>query len=94
MIIKNCVIYFGLQIYDNIAMTTESKPEGIPSKVPQWLQADLFLDVLRDTVKGFSKVKSFNAKSGSAAGENYATIMLRVNIEVELEGISCAVCVL
>lgn len=59
-----------------------------PSKVPEWLQSDLFLDILQSNVKGFSKIKSFNIKSGSVAGDNYATIMLRVNIEVELEGIS------
>lgn len=70
-------------------MATEAKTESAPSKVPEWLQGDLFIDVLRSNVSGFSKIKSFNAKSGSAAGENYATIMLRVNIEVELEGISC-----
>lgn len=74
-------------------MANEAKPETTHKEVPQWLQPDLFHDVLRDTVKGFSKIKNFNSKSGSTAGENYATIMLRVNIEVECEGISWVVCV-
>lgn len=82
------VIYFNWQIKD-IAMATEAKTDSAPSKVPEWLQGELFIDVLRNNVSGFSKIKSFNAKSGSAAGENYATIMLRVNIDVELEGTSC-----
>ncbi|XP_033239795.1 uncharacterized protein [Drosophila pseudoobscura] len=56
------------------------------SKVPDWINAEIFEDVLKSTVPGYSKVKTFKADSGSAAGENYATIMLRVNIEVELEG--------
>jgi len=65
---------------------TEEKIEAPVSKVPDWVQAELFIDVLKESVKGFSKIKSFKASSGSAAGENYATIMLRVNIEVVLDG--------
>ncbi|KAH8311364.1 hypothetical protein KR044_005921, partial [Drosophila immigrans] len=65
----------------NLKMATE-----VPvSKVPDWVQAEIFTDVLKESVKGFSKIKSFKADGGSAAGENYATIMLRVNIDVELE---------
>ncbi|KAH8399662.1 hypothetical protein KR215_011410 [Drosophila sulfurigaster] len=55
------------------------------SKVPDWVQAEIFTDVLKESVEGFLKIKSFKAAGGSAAGENYATIMLRVNIEVELK---------
>ncbi|XP_017007948.3 uncharacterized protein [Drosophila takahashii] len=55
------------------------------SKIPDWITADLFEDILKANVEGYSKVKSFKADIGSAAGENYATIMLRVNIEVELQ---------
>lgn len=67
-------------------MATESVGNASSSKVPDWVQGELFIDVLKDTVKGFSEIKSFKAESGSAAGENYATIMLRVNIQVQLEG--------
>ncbi|EDV93520.1 uncharacterized protein LOC122322511 [Drosophila grimshawi] len=66
-------------------MTTEAKTDQTASKVPDWVQADLFVDVLKESVKGFSKIKSFKAAGGTAAGENYATVMLRVSIEVELE---------
>ncbi|KAH8417171.1 hypothetical protein KR222_005488, partial [Zaprionus bogoriensis] len=66
-------------------MTVDSVTNASGSKLPDWLQADLFLEVLRETVKGFSKIKSFKAVNGAGAGENYASIMLRVNIEVELQ---------
>ncbi|XP_017855887.1 PREDICTED: uncharacterized protein LOC108608821 [Drosophila arizonae] len=66
-------------------MSSESKPDPPASNVPDWVQPELFVDVLKETVEGFSKIKNFKANSGSAAGENYATIMLRVNIDVELE---------
>ncbi|KAH8283781.1 hypothetical protein KR054_001374 [Drosophila jambulina] len=55
------------------------------SKVPEWFHAELFEDALKASVEGYSKVSSFKAEMGSAAGENYATIMLRVHIEVELK---------
>ncbi|EDW51213.1 uncharacterized protein LOC6619717 [Drosophila sechellia] len=54
-------------------------------KIPDWVTAELFEDVLESSVDGYSKVRNFKAEMGSAAGDNYATIMLRVNIEVELQ---------
>lgn len=67
-------------------MSAEAKPDPSPKNVPDWVQAEKFVDVLKESVKGFSKIKSFKANSGSAAGENYSTVMLRLNIDVELEG--------
>ncbi|KAH8330906.1 hypothetical protein KR067_008721, partial [Drosophila pandora] len=55
------------------------------NNIPDWITADLFEDVLKANIEGYSKVRNFKADSGSAAGENYATIMLRVHIEVELK---------
>lgn len=56
------------------------------NKIPDWITAELFEDVLKANIEGYSKVRNFKADIGSAAGENYATIMLRVHIEVELKG--------
>ncbi|XP_020811422.1 uncharacterized protein LOC110186558 [Drosophila serrata] len=55
------------------------------NKIPEWINAELFEDVLKSSVEGYSKVSTFKAEMGSTAGENYATIMLRVHIEVELK---------
>eukprot|EP00099_Drosophila_melanogaster_P023580 NP_651385.3 uncharacterized protein Dmel_CG10562 [Drosophila melanogaster] len=55
------------------------------SKIPDWVTAEIFEDLLKANVDGYSKIKNFKADIGSAAGENYATIMLRVKIEVELQ---------
>ncbi|XP_023178864.2 uncharacterized protein LOC111604862 isoform X2 [Drosophila hydei] len=68
-----------------VEMSAESKPKPTGRNVPNWVQPEVFMDVLRETVNGFSKIKSFKANSGSAAGENYTTIMFRVSIAVELE---------
>nr|XP_017018468.1 uncharacterized protein LOC108072003 isoform X2 [Drosophila kikkawai] len=55
------------------------------NKIPDWVTAELFEDVLKTDIEGYSKVKNFKAEIGSAAGENYATIMLRIHVEVELK---------
>ncbi|KAH8311356.1 hypothetical protein KR044_005911, partial [Drosophila immigrans] len=69
-----------------VNMSTKSESNyATPNNVPDWVRAELFIDVLKESVKGFAKIKSFRVKNGSAAGENYATIMLRVFIDVELE---------
>ncbi|KAH8358983.1 hypothetical protein KR093_003631 [Drosophila rubida] len=62
-------------------MSTETST----SIVPEWVQPEIFVNVLKESVKGFTKINSFKANGGLAAGENYATVMLRVNIQVELE---------
>ncbi|KAH8358984.1 hypothetical protein KR093_003632, partial [Drosophila rubida] len=66
-------------------MNTTMATEALDSKVPSWLQPEIFTGVLQESVKCFSKIKNFKAESGLAAGENYTAIMLRVNIQVELE---------
>lgn len=67
-------------------MSAEKKTDSPASNVPDWLHADLFLDVLKNNVKRFKEIKKFSTVCGSEVGENYATSMLRVNIQVQLEG--------
>ncbi|KAH8390815.1 hypothetical protein KR200_002097 [Drosophila serrata] len=55
------------------------------NKIPDWITAELFEDLLKANIEGYSKVKNFKAEIGSAAGENYATIMLRIHVDVELK---------
>ncbi|XP_068157280.1 uncharacterized protein [Drosophila tropicalis] len=54
------------------------------NQIPKWIRADLFEDMLKNQVKDFSKIKSFSSKAALAPGENFATIMLRIAIEVLL----------
>lgn len=56
------------------------------SKVPKWLEANLFEDILKENVPKFKEIKDFEAYSGLPAGENYSTVMTRVEILFELEG--------
>ncbi|EDW81307.1 uncharacterized protein Dwil_GK11996 [Drosophila willistoni] len=52
--------------------------------VPVWLNESQFVDILKANVPQFSKIRSFTVKPAMGAGENYATLMLRVTIDVEL----------
>ncbi|KAH8417043.1 hypothetical protein KR222_001855 [Zaprionus bogoriensis] len=69
------------------AATTAPSPAPVEVDsrvVPAWLNETQFVEILRESVPKFAKIRSFKAKPGLNAGENYATLMLRVSIEVEL----------
>lgn len=57
-----------------------------PAKVPDWIKAPLFEPVFREKEKHFRTIKTFAAEAALNPGENYATIMLRINAELELTG--------
>ncbi|KAH8383454.1 hypothetical protein KR009_008707, partial [Drosophila setifemur] len=62
-----------------------SSPNIDESKlVPEWLNESQFEQLLAANVADFSKIVGFRVKPAMAPGENYATIMLRVSIDVEL----------
>lgn len=68
-----------------------TKPSAAPEivnvvPIPQWINEAQFVEILTQTVPQFSKIHSFNIKPAMGAGENYATLMLRVKIDVELKG--------
>lgn len=56
------------------------------SNVPSWVEAKLFESVLKENVANFKEIKDFKAYAGLAPGENYSTIMTRIEILIELEG--------
>ncbi|KAH8382875.1 hypothetical protein KR009_005691 [Drosophila setifemur] len=51
--------------------------------VPDWVKPEAFEDLLKKKVKDFKKTTSLRAKAGVPGGENYATVMLRVELDVE-----------
>ncbi|KAH8359448.1 hypothetical protein KR093_006786 [Drosophila rubida] len=59
-------------------------PEFDIKLVPQWIKESHFVEILRETVPNFATIKSFGIKPALNPGENYATLMLRVSIDVEL----------
>ncbi|XP_022222665.2 uncharacterized protein LOC111074245 [Drosophila obscura] len=54
-------------------------------EIPDWVNSQIFEDLLKRQVKDYKETKSLRASAGVAKGENYATIMLRVELDVETE---------
>ncbi|XP_017062102.1 uncharacterized protein LOC108102015 [Drosophila ficusphila] len=70
---------------DPPAPPTKSEPEIDQSNlVPQWLNETQFIELLAANVADFSKIVNFRIKPAMSPGENYATLMLRISIDVEL----------
>ncbi|XP_002097965.3 uncharacterized protein LOC6537409 [Drosophila yakuba] len=67
------------------APPTKSEPAVDDSNlVPKWLNETQFEELLTATVDQFAKIVGFRVKPAMAPGENYATLMLRIHIDVEL----------
>ncbi|XP_011192723.1 uncharacterized protein LOC105218687 [Zeugodacus cucurbitae] len=54
-------------------------------QIPEWLKADLFLELLQKNVPNFKCIRNFSAEASENAGENYVTLMALLNIDAELE---------
>ncbi|KAH8355535.1 hypothetical protein KR200_002752 [Drosophila serrata] len=72
------------------AVPTTPTPEADPPAIekanlgPEWLNETQFEELLTANVDKFSKIVGFRVKPAMAPGENYATLMLRISIDVEL----------
>ncbi|KAH8267221.1 hypothetical protein KR026_008121 [Drosophila bipectinata] len=67
-------------------MPPQTKDEEVNERdvlIPDWVKPEVFGDLLKKEVKDFKQTKSIRAKAGVSAGENYATVMLRVELDVE-----------
>uniref|UniRef100_A0A1I8PNS0 CHK kinase-like domain-containing protein n=1 Tax=Stomoxys calcitrans TaxID=35570 RepID=A0A1I8PNS0_STOCA len=70
-------------------MNSDQQPNGggeapAPPALPAWIEPSVFESVIRDKFPDFKQIKDFKAIPALGAGENYATVMLRLIIEVEL----------
>ncbi|XP_061387862.1 uncharacterized protein LOC133322927 [Musca vetustissima] len=53
--------------------------------VPLWIKAELFEDVLREIDPNFLSIEKFEVNGALSPGENYASIMLKVDIVMKLQ---------
>lgn len=67
-------------------MANKSTSLKNPVNIPDWIKAPLFEPVFRAKDKDFRAIKTFKAEAALNPGENYATIMLRINADIELNG--------
>lgn len=56
------------------------------SNVPKWLEAQLFENILKENVPNYKAIKEFKAYAAVPAGENFSTVITRVEIHIELQG--------
>uniref|UniRef100_A0A0A1XJK5 Hemoglobin subunit alpha-2 n=1 Tax=Zeugodacus cucurbitae TaxID=28588 RepID=A0A0A1XJK5_ZEUCU len=78
---------------ETLKSATETTDNGVATngapkasgKVPEWLKAELFVELLQKNIPNFKCIKNFSAKASQDAGDNYATLMASVNIDAELE---------
>lgn len=54
--------------------------------VPTWIQSKLFEGLLNDLYNDFANIEEFKVDNALAPGENYATLMLKVEIAMKLKG--------
>ncbi|XP_065354515.1 uncharacterized protein LOC135948986 [Calliphora vicina] len=57
--------------------------------IPTWIKASLFEPVFKEIFCNFQEINDFKAKPALSAGENYATVMLRLEAEIEMTDGSC-----
>ncbi|XP_073842766.1 uncharacterized protein [Musca autumnalis] len=65
-------------------MTDQNKVNHTIS-IPSWIEKSLFENVLKEKVDNFRCITKFDVKPGSTAGENYATVILRIDVDIELQ---------
>lgn len=53
--------------------------------IPSWISQEYFENIISDEIENFSRITKFKPESGSAAGDNYASVIIRILIEVELK---------
>lgn len=56
------------------------------STVPQWIEAKLFEEPLKQVEKYFEEILDFKVAGALAPGENYATVMLKAELVIKLKG--------
>ena len=54
--------------------------------VPTWIQSKLFEGLLNDLYNDFANIEEFKVDNALAPGENYATLMLKVELAMKLKG--------
>lgn len=54
--------------------------------IPKWIEGELFKEVFRQTQPKYQSTKNFRISHALAPGENYTTIILKVEAEVLLKG--------
>lgn len=58
-------------------------------KIPKWVNKEIFYKMLEQLFDGVDGIIYFDIARALTSGENYSTLMLRVQIEMKLKGNNC-----
>ncbi|XP_016980364.1 uncharacterized protein LOC108045513 [Drosophila rhopaloa] len=61
-----------------------SKENSTKDKLPAWLDQQLFVEFIDRDFPNLKKIKSYRLEPSSGNGENYTSLLLRANFELEL----------
>ena len=53
--------------------------------IPEWIKEEYFQDILQKDHPNFKRIVKFAVIAATGPGENYTSIMVRVNIDIELK---------
>lgn len=65
--------------------TGEKEVPELP-ELPNWLDEHMFVEFLQRDFKEFKAIKNFKVEPTGGKGENFTTLVVRVKINVELNG--------
>lgn len=63
--------------------------ETVPTKFsyPEWVNESYFENIVRAEFENYQQILKFDVSPATSAGDNYSSIMLKVDIDIELTGI-------
>lgn len=73
----------------SLQQTTNTEQENLEQSsivYPEWVNETLFVDIVRADYENYQKIVKFVVSPATAAGDNYSSIMLKVDIDIELTG--------
>lgn len=54
--------------------------------IPKWINVEYFKKILNIDGENYLKISKFTAVAAIPPGENFTSVMLRIHLELELEG--------
>lgn len=67
-------------------MDDAGQSSTIHNYIPNWINSDYFLPILKRHETEFSRILEFSKERATIPGENYCSIMIRVLMKVLLKG--------
>lgn len=54
--------------------------------IPKWINEGFFVNILKKDLPNFVKILNFTTIPATPPGENYTSLMMRIKMDIEMEG--------